>query len=131
MDARREQADLTHGVEAPRAARRFVARILTRWGASVEVVERARLLASELVSNAFMYGHGTIRIMIAHLDDAGRFRVEVCNTGDGYPSVRHPAADEVSGRGLQIVEELSGAWGSVTNDGETSVWFEMPANASV
>ena len=140
-----------HDVDAPRAARRFVSSVLTRWGVSVETIERAQLLASELVSNAFMYGHGSIRILVQRLggeriggertgverrgakpaEAGGAFRVEVCNTGRGHPSVRHPAADEVSGRGLQIVEELSGAWGSVTNDGETSVWFEMPADASV
>jgi len=131
MDVRAEQADLTHDVDAPRAARRFVSSVLTLWQVSAEVVERAQLLASELVSNAFMYGHGPIRIMIERIGAAGAFRVEVCNTGHGHPSVRHPAADEVSGRGLQIVEELSGAWGSVTNNGETSVWFEMPADASV
>jgi len=145
MDVRAEQVDLKHDVDAPRAARRFVSSVLTRWGVSVEAIERAQLLASELVSNAFMYGHGSIRVLVERLGaerlgaerrgskrgGVGAFRVEVCNTGRGHPSVRHPAADEVSGRGLQIVEELSGAWGSVTNNGETSVWFEMPADASV
>lgn len=142
MNVRAQQVDLTHDIDAPRAARRFVANALTRWGGvSAEVVERAQLLTSELVSNAFMYGHGSIRIVVEwigvdwigveRIGASGAFRVEVCNTGHGYPSVRHPAADEVSGRGLQIVEDLSHAWGSVTNNGETSVWFEMPADASV
>ena len=134
MDVRAEQADLTHGVDAPRAARRFVTSVLTGWGVSVEVVGQAQLLTSELVSNAFMYGSGPIRIRI-EMNGAeptgGAFRIEVCNVGRGHPAVRHPAADEASGRGLQIVEQLSGSWGSVTNDGETSVWFEMPADASI
>jgi len=80
-----------------------------------------------------MYGHGSIRIRVEMIESTGAdaFRVEVCNIGRGHPAVRHPAADEVSGRGLQIVEELSRAWGSVTDHGETSVWFEMSADASV
>lgn len=136
MNVRAEQVDLTHDVDAPRAARRFVSGVLTRWAVTAEVIDRAQLLASELVSNAYMYGHGPIRVVVERLGAARRgaaraFRVEVFNTGRGHPSVRHPAADEVSGRGLQIVQELSGAWGSVTNNGETSVWFEMPADASV
>jgi len=136
MDVRAEQVDLVHDVDAPRGARRFVRSVLTRWKVSAGIIERAELLASELVSNAFMYGHGSIRVLVASTGGEragfpGAFRVEVCNTGRGHPSVRHPTPEEVSGRGLQIVEELSGAWGSVTNDGETIVWFEMPADASV
>lgn len=131
MDVRAEQADLTHGVDAPRAARRLVSSILTRWGVAAEVVERAQLLVSELVSNAFMYGHGPIRLAVHQVDSTGAFRVEVCNSGQGHPSVRHPAAGDASGRGLRIVEELARTWGSVTSNGETNVWFEMPANETV
>lgn len=130
MDVKGEQLDLTHDVDAPRASRRFVSRTLSQWGVSADLIDRAQLLVSELVSNAFQYGDGTIRVVVEPLDGLAAFRIEVCNTGRGHPVVRHPAAQEVSGRGLQIVEELAGAWGSVTDRGETSVWFELRANAT-
>jgi anti-sigma regulatory factor (Ser/Thr protein kinase) len=131
MDVRGEQVDVKHGVDAPRASRRFVSDVLVRWGVAAVLVERAQLLVSELVSNAFQYGHGPIRIAVEPKSGASSFRVEVCNTGRGHPAVRHPAADEISGRGLHIVDQLSASWGSVTDRGTTSVWFEMHADAAV
>ena len=110
--------------------RGFVSRILSSWGIVDDSIDRAQLLVSELTSNAVQYGRGTIRIAVEPIDRVS-FRVEVCNTGHGHPTVRHPTSDEVSGRGLQIVDELSGAWGSMTDHGETSVWFEIHADASV
>jgi anti-sigma regulatory factor (Ser/Thr protein kinase) len=126
---RTEHVDLHHDVEAPRAARRFIGALLTRWAVAIGVIERAQLLVSELVSNAVLYGGGPIRIEVSQAPGVEWVRVEVCNHGMGRPVMRHPDPEELSGRGLQIVDELSDRWGSSAADGQTSVWFEMHAHA--
>jgi anti-sigma regulatory factor (Ser/Thr protein kinase) len=131
MDVRTAQADLAHDVDAPRVARRFVTSVLGGWGLTGACVERAQLLVSELVSNAVLHGGGPVRLEVAELDGGSSVRVEVCNRGSGQPRMRHAAPADLSGRGLQLVDELSRGWGSSNLDGETSVWFEVQADASV
>jgi anti-sigma regulatory factor (Ser/Thr protein kinase) len=80
----------------------------------------ARLLATELVANAFRHGAPpislTVEIARAHL------RVEVADAGGGRPQRRpDPGAD--GGWGLLLVESVSDRWGVA--DGSTSVWFEI------
>ena len=128
-DVQAHELEVAADLEAPRTARRFVAGVLGRWAAVGDLVDRAQLLVSELVSNAVQYGDGPIHVIVGPGSRTATFRVEVCNTGLGRPVVRHPATDEISGRGLQIVEELSASWGSAVRDGATSVWFEMHADA--
>ncbi len=129
MDVRAEQLDVQPDLAAPRASRRFVTGVLRRWSVPVDVVDRAQLLVSELVSNAVLHGRGTICIVVAPTDVARMFRIEVRNSGAREPVMRHAAPHELSGRGLHIVHELSHDWGTATDNGVTSVWFEMHADA--
>ncbi len=129
MDVRPEQLELQHDLTAPRTSRRFVTGVLRRWSVPVEVVDRAQLLVSELVSNAVLHGRGPIYVLVAPTDVARIFRIEVRNRGVREPVMRHAAPHELSGRGLHIVHELSDDWGTATDNGVTSVWFEMHADA--
>ena len=129
MDGSAEQFDVQPDLGAPRASRRFVTGVLRRWSVPVDVVDRAQLLVSELVSNAVLHGHGKICIIVAPTDGARMFRIEVRNAGALEPVMRHAAPHELSGRGLHIVHELSHDWGTATDNGVTSVWFEMHADA--
>ena len=131
MDVRSAQVDLPHDVEAPRAGRRFVMSVLARWGVVDEAVERAQLLVSELVSNAVLHGGGPVRLEVREVERGRSVRVEVCNRGNGQPLMRRAASEDLSGRGLQLVDQLSHEWGSSTVDGETSVWFEVRADAAM
>jgi anti-sigma regulatory factor (Ser/Thr protein kinase) len=79
-----------------------------------------RLLATELVTNAFRHGSPPIELTIdvqpTHL------RVEVADAGQGRPQRRaDPGTD--GGWGLLLVESASDRWGVA--DGSTSVWFEV------
>ncbi|MCU1398827.1 MAG: ATP-binding protein [Acidimicrobiales bacterium] len=130
MHARTAQTDLTHDVEAPRVGRRFVTSVLSGWGIASAGLEHAQLLVSELISNAVLHGSGPLRLLLAEVDDGRSVRIEVCNGGTGQPRMRHAEPDELSGRGLQLVDQLSRGWGSSNVDGETSVWFEVRTDAS-
>ena len=84
----------------------------------------ARLLVTELVTNAVKYGgDGPVRVDAGMT--GGRFRAGVTDEGEGFePPRRHPGqGDGQSGWGLQFVAELSDRWGVYA--GPTHVWFEL------
>lgn len=130
MHKRTAQTDLTHDVEAPRVGRRFVTSVLAGWGSAGTTVERAQLLVSELISNAVLHGAGPVRLSLVEVDPGRSVRIEVCNRGAGQPQMRQARPDDLSGRGLQLVDELSRGWGSSSTEGETSVWFELQTDGS-
>jgi anti-sigma regulatory factor (Ser/Thr protein kinase) len=84
-----------------------------------------RLLVSELVTNSVTHSKvagGVIELLASISPEL--VRVEVSDDGEGFdlPPVAHD--DEVSGRGLHLVQELADRWGRPTGL-RTSVWFEI------
>jgi anti-sigma regulatory factor (Ser/Thr protein kinase) len=82
----------------------------------------ARLLVSELVTNAVLHGQG--KITFRALLDQDRLLVEVIDNGAGpEPAVRERDFDDPTGGGggLVIVDAESSRWGVV----ESRVWFEL------
>lgn len=125
MDQRAEQLELSHDVASPRSARAFVSAVLLGWGVDGAGAERFLLLVSELVSNAVLHGAGNIQISISErARGAALVRIEVRNEGHGTPAMRHAERNDLSGRGLRLVDELSDRWGSNANGEHTVVWFE-------
>lgn len=126
MEQRNAQLDLDHDLTAPRAARGFVSTVLLGWGVPARTVELSELLVSELVSNAVLHGDGPIRMLVREEDPVKCvIRVEVSNRSEGRPVVRRAQHDELSGRGLQLIEDLARGWGTRSNNGHTFVWFEV------
>lgn len=88
----------------------------------------ARLLLSELVTNAVKYGgDGSLRIAVRTVD--GSTHVEVVDQGAGFAAretAEHRDRDDlelVGGWGLPLVETLADEWGSF--EGSTHVWFRL------
>ncbi len=115
------ERELPRSPEAPGVARRS----LTDWYLSElehSELHRAKLLTSELVTNAVLHGQGTI-VLKAHLND-DRLLVEVCDEGPGFEHAVKPSRfEDIRGRGLAIVEAESSRWG--LHNGSTHVWFEL------
>ncbi len=103
-----------------------------------ELLERATLLVSELVTNSVRHAslrpdqeiELTVRLLPQGL------RVEVAEPGGGFepaaepvPHRDGPGGTATGGWGLMLVDRLSTAWG-VERDGLTKVWFEMAEAAS-
>jgi anti-sigma regulatory factor (Ser/Thr protein kinase) len=85
-------------------------------------LSRAKLLVTELVNNAVIHGHGSITFL-ADLDE-DRLHVEVIDQGTGFErEVREQGAEDLGGRGLNLVEAESSRWG--VHEGTTHVWFEI------
>ena len=87
-----------------------------------DALETLKLLASELVNNAVLHGVGRIEF-IADVD-GDAVRIDVVDEGSGFThQVAEVGFDEVSGRGLHVVESASSRWGVF--EGTTHVWFEL------
>jgi anti-sigma regulatory factor (Ser/Thr protein kinase) len=107
--------------ESVAGARHFVRDVLS--DQPREIVEAAELMVSELATNSVRHAHSAFELAI--LLSRSEIRVEVSDHGPGQPVPRSPTPLEQSGRGLQIVIELSDAWGiSPSPDGKV-VWFTL------
>ena len=93
---------------APGCARAWTREILWEWGAA-GLADTAELLASELVTNSLNACAGldlaAIRLVLTL--DQGELAILVRDSHPGVPLAVQPGADDESGRGLLIVEQLS------------------------
>ncbi len=107
--------------ESVAGARHFVRDVLS--DQPREIVEAAELMASELATNSVRHAHSDFELAILLSRD--EIRVEVSDHGQGQPVPRSPTPREHSGRGLQIVQELSDAWGIGPSPNGKLVWFTL------
>ncbi len=115
------EEELPRSHDAPWVARRLLAE---RLGGELEPdrLHTAKLLTSELVTNAIVHGQG--RILLRASLETRRMLIEVADEGEGFKP--RPAAgrfEDPSGRGLAIVASEAKQWG-VHGDG-TQVWFTL------
>jgi anti-sigma regulatory factor (Ser/Thr protein kinase) len=90
-----------------------------------EVLDDARLLISELVTNSVRHASvtGSVGLDIRVSDET--LHVEVSDPGNGFnPAPRRFERTEAGGWGLHLVDRLADRWG-VLHNGVTSVWFEI------
>ncbi|HEY2769103.1 MAG TPA: ATP-binding protein [Solirubrobacteraceae bacterium] len=101
-------------------ARRFVGEQLPK--ADSERRENALLVTSELVTNAYRHGSGTIELRVKPSD--GHLLIDVLDQGNPADVAMRPGTGELGGWGLRIVDELSTEWG--VQGRHTHVWAKLP-----
>ena len=114
---------LPAGLESTTTARRFAERTLRRWRITDERFETARLLVSELVANAVTHAQSPTELSLDLSPE--RLRVEVRDQARERPEVQHPTHEQLTGRGLMIVEALADRWGVDDEPPGKVVWFEL------
>ena len=110
-------------------ARRRLVGDLDAAGAGEVTVCDAGLVLSELISNALRHGAPLPEHTFKVSWRLGSESVEIAVSDGGgptVPTVAEPEKMEAGGRGLGIVERLSLRWGVCHDDGETTVWAELP-----
>lgn len=114
-------------------AREHVASALSAWDLDGEVIQAARLLTSELVTNAIIASAdqavtgtpGGERVAVRLDLPDSTLRISVWD-GDARPPVLALAAlDSESGRGLQLVAALAKQWDFYPASGGKVVWCEI------
>ena len=106
------------------AARRFVRDVLKTRRVDDGVVSTVELLTSEVVTNAILHARSGPQLAVEVREDS--VRVAVRDLSPDLPVRRLGRLDDVSGRGVVIVEELAAAWGVARDrNGTKRVWFEV------
>jgi anti-sigma regulatory factor (Ser/Thr protein kinase) len=118
--------------EAARAARAYVTEVLSAWAMPADLIDTARLLTSELATNAITHGQGQGRGGTFTLDVRSFgccLSVDVADHSPGVPVLRSPAGDTENGRGLLLIERAADSWGYYFAGDRKHVWFHL-AHAS-
>ncbi|MCZ4604387.1 SpoIIE family protein phosphatase [Streptomyces sp. Lzd4kr] len=106
-------------------ARSDVTRKLTDWGLE-ELAFVAELVVSELVTNAIRYGRPPIRLRLIH---DRSLLCEVSDAGSTTPHLRRARVFDEGGRGLLLVAQLAGQWGTRHARRGKTVWAELSETA--
>jgi anti-sigma regulatory factor (Ser/Thr protein kinase) len=113
--------DLPRDASAPALARRSLARWYGDSLATHELID-AKLIVSELVTNAVQHGVGQIRLASELSDET--LHLQVTDEGSGFEhTVQAVPFDLMTGRGLAVVDSASSTWG--IREGATHVWAEI------
>jgi anti-sigma regulatory factor (Ser/Thr protein kinase) len=90
-----------------------------------DVVADIELVATELVTNAYLHGDQPVEFHLRAGERDGMIRVEVFDGGAAMPMVRHPDVRTFNGRGMLLVEAFSQRWGVTAQDDGKTVWAEL------
>jgi hypothetical protein len=107
-------------LESVTEARRQVAALVAGWRRP-ELADSATLLVTELASNAVLHARTEFRV-VTTLNHC--VRLEVHDRNPTRPVVRRHGSLAGTGRGLQLVERLSDAWGVQLDHGKV-VWCRI------
>ncbi len=88
------------------------------------------MVADELLANAYEHTSGPSCMRLAYRPVPCRVVVEVYDLSPAQPVVRHPAGLVPHGRGMQLVDECSDAWGTPDDPrtGGKTVWARIACN---
>ncbi|MGW1613292.1 SpoIIE family protein phosphatase [Streptomyces sp. NPDC002285] len=114
--------ELPATASAVSAGRTFAVETLTSWGCAHKA-EDARLLVSEVLTNAVQHAEGPV---VLHLHrTATELAVEISDLSPHLPQPRLADQDEESGRGLILVDTLADNWGVRPDEQGKTTWFVL------
>ncbi|WP_138962301.1 ATP-binding protein [Streptomyces sp. YIM 121038] len=112
------------------SARAFTRAILAAWEIS-ERVDDITLCVSELTTNALVHGVPPGRgFRLRLVRDGAVVRLEVHDSGDGWPRLVGEGNADESGRGLLLVAALADSWGVAERHPGKVVWAEFAEGVS-
>ena len=90
-----------------------------------ETVDLARLLVSEVVTNAVLHARTDSTLTLDWNESI--VKVQVQDTNPALPVIRSHGAEAGTGRGLHVLDRLASRWGADRLPDGKVVWFEIPA----
>ncbi|NEB95905.1 ATP-binding protein [Streptomyces bauhiniae] len=92
-----------------------------------ERIDDITLCVSELATNAVRHGSPAGHLFLVRVSvNESLLRIEVHDAGESRPVLRVPADDDLTGRGLVLVDSLADDWGTGPRDGLGKVvWVEF------
>jgi anti-sigma regulatory factor (Ser/Thr protein kinase) len=110
-------------VRAVHQARSFTRGTLAEWALPDSLARDAILLVSEMVTNAIVHGRAPIHLRLRRARE--HLLVEVDDTATAVPRKLRPTANDVHGRGLQLVAMMADEWGTRPIRDGKSVWCSL------
>src|SRR5262249_45194058 len=107
--------------DSPALAREYCDAVLADTRCDPETAADARLVVSELVTNAVLHARTPIELQV--LVGRATLRIEVTDSGLDRP--RMWAERDRGGRGLPIVEAVATGWGILDQGSRKTVWCEI------
>jgi len=104
-------------------ARSQIRAVLRAWKVPVDH-DIAILLASDLVTNAIIYGDGET-VTLAIRCSRGQLRIDVYDQSRYLPACADEPAGADTGRGLVLVAALSADWGSFRTPAGKAMYFTL------
>ncbi|HVM40127.1 MAG TPA: ATP-binding protein [Acidimicrobiia bacterium] len=123
LPPREARLRLAPDAQAVPEARSLLRRLLRSWRMGDEAAEQLELLTSEAVTNAVRHTRSRDVILVVSYD-GDSVRVEVDDESEALPLLRDPGPDDVSGRGMVIIDALADRWGVDPSENGKRVWFE-------
>jgi anti-sigma regulatory factor (Ser/Thr protein kinase) len=121
--------DVPPEAPAPGRARRWLIEQLRTWQVPEDVVDTAALCVSELTTNALLHA-GTVAHVDVDLTDE-RLLITVTDSGTrGAVTRPEPQTLSTRGRGLNLIDSATDAWGTEPTPRGSRVWFELLLAAS-
>jgi PAS domain S-box-containing protein len=96
-------------------------RLLGAWGLE-DLTFTTELVVSELVTNAIRYARGPIQLRMIL---AGALICEVSDRSSTAPHLRRAHGLDETGRGLQLVDQLTELWGTRQTRSGKTIWAEL------
>jgi anti-sigma regulatory factor (Ser/Thr protein kinase) len=113
--------------DAPGCARHFVADALVRWGQDGDLIEDAKLVVTELATNALVHARSPFSVAVRA--ENARVHVSVRDYSPVTPTLCDEGPSVPSGHGIRLVDALSADWGvELTADGKT-VWADLQSGS--
>src|SRR6188472_170459 len=128
------QIPLAPSADAPARARSELTAWLEQDAAPATLIHDAQLLVSELVTNCVRHADISQKqpLRLTGSLRGPTYRLEVHDDGiHGTVARRPPRTDHAGGFGLDLVAQLSSAWGVERDAYGTTVWFELAAEELV
>jgi anti-sigma regulatory factor (Ser/Thr protein kinase) len=120
---RRKMLIVSDAASCAAVTRRQLGQILSEWGCLEDLVDDAKLVATELVTNGMLHGGGCTSL--AAIFDGHVLRLEVGDRGGAIPQEHHYDDQAATGRGLGLIAALSSSWGWEIQAAGKVVWAEI------
>lgn len=106
------------------SSRHFLLDVLVAWQLH-DLRDVAGLATSELVTNAVLHTAGDVRLTVRRLGEH-QIWIGVTDDSDRLPHLHQAAAEDISGRGLAIIDLVADEWGvDLDTAGGKTVWLRL------
>ncbi|GEA86057.1 ATP-binding SpoIIE family protein phosphatase [Cellulomonas cellasea] len=111
--------------QSAHTSRHWVVGVAREHGAGDPTLALAKLLTSEVVTNAVKYGLVRELVAVTVTCAAGSITVSVQDDNPHAPVVKHARREDTGGRGMELVERFAEAWGTDGSAAGKGVWFRL------